>query len=116
MTLILNIHGRDYPVPPALEPEPAHCAAFDAAIRAQLQAGAAKAGIPKTTIHRAQFTPDGGYQYDTDGKVVTVAEQHWLDLPAALHDAVVVPTAEAILPPVPVVPAPTPAPTPVEED
>lgn len=115
MTLILNIHGRDYRVPPALEPEPELCAAFDTAIRAQLQAGAAKAGIPKATIHRAQFTLDGGYQYDAEGKVATVAEQHWLDLPAALHDAVQVPTAEDILPPPPVVVAPVTPPTPEEE-
>lgn len=116
MTLILNIHGRDYRVPPELEPEPAHCVAFHDAIESQLHAAAVKAGIPKVTIQRATFTPDVNYVLDAEGKVKTVAEQHWLDLPAALHDAVQVPTAEAILPP-PATPAvPVVAPTPDSED
>lgn len=114
--LTFHIHGRDYRVPPALEPEPGHCQAFHDAIVTQLQTRAAAAGIPKATVERAQFTPDGAYQYDKEGHVVTVQEQHWLDLPASLHDEVVIPSAESIQSP-PAAPAALPAaPTPDEEE
>ena len=114
--LTFHIHGRDYRVPPALEPEPAHCQAFHDAIVAQLHAQAAAAGIPKATVERVQFTPDGAYQYDADGHVVTVAEQHWLDLPPALHDEVVIPSADSIQSPPTAPAALLAAPTPDEED
>lgn len=115
MTLIINIHGRDYRVPPALEPEPELCAAFDTAIRAQLHAAATQAQIPQQTVQRKKLTLSGEYEYDEKGQVVTVAERHWLELPDALHDAVQIPTAEDILPPPPVVVAPVVPPTPEEE-
>ncbi len=115
MTLILTIHGRDYRVPPELEPEPAHCQAFHDAIAAQLHAAAAKAGVPKATVTRKKFTADGNYLLDATGEVETFTEQHWLDLPAALHETVQVPTAAAILPPPATPAAPVVAATPDEE-
>lgn len=112
----INIHGRFYSVPPTCAPEPELCAAFDARVRTQLEAAARAARIPQETFHVPVMTETGEHERDPKtGEPVMRAVQAWGDLPDELHAAVVVPTAEDLVPPPPAAPAPVVVPVAEEE-
>lgn len=93
MSITINIYGHDYLAPREIDNDLVALGSFEAAIRAQLDALAAKQGVPKTTIHRPVLR-DGEYEYDRDGNVKTMPEQVWLTLPDALHARVTIPGGE----------------------
>lgn len=107
--ITITIYGKAYVAPTAIDNDAALLGTFESVIRAQLDALATAAGVPKTPIDRKQFTPFGEYEYDEEGEIKTVRELVWLTLPDALHDQVKVPTVADLLPPAPTPPAPAPA-------
>lgn len=112
----INIHGRFYAVPPTCAPEPTLCAAFDARIRAQLEAAARAAGVPQSVFQVPRMTDAGEHERDPKTGLPLMREvRAWGDLPDELHQHVVVPTEEDLLPPSPAAPAPVVVPVAEEE-
>lgn len=91
--ITIHLYGRAYVVPRSLDNDAELLAAFEKDLRRQLEGMAAQAGISKQPIVRPVIK-DGEYQYNGKGELETVEEWHWLTLPDALHDRVVVPTGE----------------------
>lgn len=92
--IIITIYGRDYVAPAAIDNDGAKLDAWVAAIREQLEMMAEDERVPKTSIARALFTPNGDYDTDATGAPKTVRESVWLVLPDDMHNAVVLPKEE----------------------